>query len=136
MLVRKIRKKVNTVKKKILKIVGIILLLFVITLIAAPFFLKGKIADIIKNKPAVITSINLADSDKILSWIFDSLNNKNTKVICAGNSSSGIKETAIFKCPAVNIGPRQNGRFRSSNVFDVKYDDKQIYETIFKCIND
>jgi UDP-N-acetylglucosamine 2-epimerase len=64
------------------------------------------------------------------------LNNKNIKVVCAGNSSSGIKETAIFKCPVVNIGPRQNGRFRSNNVFDVKYDDKQIYETIFKCIND
>ena len=64
------------------------------------------------------------------------LNNKNIKVVCAGNSSSGIKETAIFKCPVVNIGPRQNGRFRSSNVFDVKYDEKQIYETIFKCIND
>jgi UDP-hydrolysing UDP-N-acetyl-D-glucosamine 2-epimerase len=64
------------------------------------------------------------------------LNNKKIKVVCAGNSSSGIKETAIFKCPVVNIGPRQNGRFRSNNVFDVKYDDKQIYETIFKCIND
>jgi UDP-hydrolysing UDP-N-acetyl-D-glucosamine 2-epimerase len=64
------------------------------------------------------------------------LNNKNTKVICAGNSSSGIKETAIFKCPVVNIGPRQNGRFRSSNVFDVKYDEKQIYQTIFKSIYD
>jgi len=64
------------------------------------------------------------------------LNSKNIKVVCAGNSSSGIKETAIFKCPVVNIGPRQNGRFRSNNVFDVKYDDKQIYETIFKCIND
>jgi len=64
------------------------------------------------------------------------LNNKKIKVVCAGNSSSGIKETAIFKCPVVNIGPRQNGRFRSSNVFDVKYDDKQIYETIFRCIND
>ena len=64
------------------------------------------------------------------------LNNKSVKVICAGNSSSGIKETAIFKCPVVNIGPRQNGRFRSSNVFDVKYDDKQIYETIVKCIYD
>ena len=64
------------------------------------------------------------------------LNNENIKVVCAGNSSSGIKETAIFKCPVVNIGPRQNGRFRSSNVFDVKYNKKQIYETIFKCIND
>ncbi len=37
-------------RKKILKIIGIVLLLLVITLIAAPFFLKGKIADIIKNK--------------------------------------------------------------------------------------
>lgn len=64
------------------------------------------------------------------------LNNKITKVICAGNSSSGIKETAIFKCPVVNIGPRQNGRLRSSNVFDVKYDEKQIYESIYKCIYD
>ncbi len=64
------------------------------------------------------------------------LNNKSVKVICAGNSSSGIKETAIFKCPVVNIGPRQNGRFRSSNVFDVKYNENQIYEIIFKCIYD
>ena len=64
------------------------------------------------------------------------LNNKHTKVICAGNSSSGIKETAIFKCPVVNIGPRQNGRFRSSNVFDVTCNEKQIYEAIFKCIYD
>jgi len=64
------------------------------------------------------------------------LNKKCVKVICAGNSSSGIKETAIFKCPVVNIGPRQNGRFRSSNVFDAKYDEKQIYEKIFKCIYD
>ena len=65
-----------------------------------------------------------------------SLNKKNIRVICAGNSSSGIKETAIFKCPVVNIGPRQNGRFRSSNVFDVNYDNKKIYNIIFKCIND
>ena len=64
-----------------------------------------------------------------------SLNKKYMKVICAGNSSSGIKETAIFKCPVVNIGPRQNGRFRSTNVFDVNYDNKKIYNLIFKCIN-
>ena len=30
--------------------------------------------------------------------------NKKTKIACVGNSSSGIKETAIFKCPTVNIG--------------------------------
>ncbi len=64
------------------------------------------------------------------------LNKKNTKVVCVGNSSSGIKETAIFKCPVVNIGPRQNGRFRSTNVFDVKYSKNQIYDTIIRCIYD
>ncbi|MGB5821431.1 MAG: AsmA-like C-terminal region-containing protein [Saonia sp.] len=37
-------------KKKILKIVGILLLLFITTLVAAPFFLKSKISDIMKNK--------------------------------------------------------------------------------------
>ncbi len=64
------------------------------------------------------------------------LNKIKNLVICVGNSSSGIKETAIFKCPVVNIGPRQNGRFRSSNVFDVKYSTNQIYDTILKCIYD
>ncbi|MBC8767158.1 AsmA family protein [Arenibacter sp. BSSL-BM3] len=37
-------------KKKILKIVGGFFLVIVLLLIATPFFLKGKIADIIKNK--------------------------------------------------------------------------------------
>ncbi|WP_047419034.1 AsmA-like C-terminal region-containing protein [Cellulophaga sp. Hel_I_12] len=37
-------------KNKILKIVGIVFLLIIMVLVAAPFFLKGKIADIIKNK--------------------------------------------------------------------------------------
>lgn len=37
-------------KKKILKIVGGVFLVLVLLLIATPFFLKGKIADIIKNK--------------------------------------------------------------------------------------
>ncbi|WP_158975612.1 AsmA-like C-terminal region-containing protein [Cellulophaga sp. L1A9] len=55
-------------KKKILKIVGIILLLFVITLIAAPFFLKGKIADIIKNKVnnSITATFDFEDADLTL----------------------------------------------------------------------
>ncbi|MDX1769645.1 MAG: AsmA family protein, partial [Arenibacter troitsensis] len=43
-------------KKKILKIVGGLFLVMILLLVAAPFFLKGKIADIIKNK--VNNSIN------------------------------------------------------------------------------
>jgi len=48
------------------------------------------------------------------------------RVVCAGNSSSGIKETPIFGCPTVNIGSRQEGRLRGSNVLDADYDADRI----------
>ncbi len=55
-------------KKKIFKIIGIILLVFVGLLIAAPFFLKGKIADIIKNKVnnSINATFDFADADLTL----------------------------------------------------------------------
>lgn len=52
-------------KRKLLKAVGIVCLLLVITVIAAPFFLRGKISEVIKNK--VNANINgtfdFADAD-------------------------------------------------------------------------
>lgn len=51
----------------------------------------------------------------------------NTKVLCMGNSSSGIKETPAFGCPTVNIGSRQDGRLRATNVIDCDYSSDQIY---------
>lgn len=53
-----------------------------------------------------------------------------------GNSSSGIKETPAFNCPAVNIGPRQSGRLRGSNVIDVEYDRQAIVAAVKMCIDD
>lgn len=47
-----------------------------------------------------------------------------------GNSSSGIKETPLFRVPTVNIGSRQEGRKRSENVFDVAHDEEIIYKTL------
>jgi UDP-hydrolysing UDP-N-acetyl-D-glucosamine 2-epimerase len=45
------------------------------------------------------------------------------KTAClVGNSSSAIREGAFIGTPAVNIGPRQEGRQRGSNVVDVGYD--------------
>ncbi len=44
------------------------------------------------------------------------------RVVCAGNSSSGVKETAALDCPTVNIGSRQAGRLRAENVVDAPYD--------------
>lgn len=51
---------------------------------------------------------------------------KEGRGVYAGNSSSGIKETAIFGCPVVNIGSRQAGRLRADNVIDTQYDQDQI----------
>jgi UDP-hydrolysing UDP-N-acetyl-D-glucosamine 2-epimerase len=57
-------------------------------------------------------------------------------IICIGNSSSGIKETATFNCPTINIGTRQKGRLRSTNIIDCGYNDEQIYMAIKKCLDD
>jgi UDP-hydrolysing UDP-N-acetyl-D-glucosamine 2-epimerase len=58
------------------------------------------------------------------------------KVVCAGNSSSGIKETPVFGCPTVNIGSRQLGRLRGENVIDVKYSKQSIIDAIKICLAD
>ncbi len=59
---------------------------------------------------------------------------KNTRIVCAGNSSSGIKETPYFGCPTVNVGTRQDGRLRGSNVIDVNYNKREIIDAINNCI--
>jgi len=56
--------------------------------------------------------------------------------VYAGNSSSGIKETAIFGCPVVNIGTRQQGRLRADNVIDTGYDAEAIYAACRKGLFD
>jgi UDP-N-acetylglucosamine 2-epimerase (non-hydrolysing)/GDP/UDP-N,N'-diacetylbacillosamine 2-epimerase (hydrolysing) len=53
-----------------------------------------------------------------------------------GNSSSGIHETPTLKIPAINIGNRQMGRERASNVLDVPNDASQIEKAIHKALFD
>jgi len=60
----------------------------------------------------------------------------NIRVACVGNSSSGIKETPAFGCPTVNIGSRQDGRLRGSNVLDVEYDSDAIVTAVNRCLYD
>jgi UDP-N-acetylglucosamine 2-epimerase (non-hydrolysing)/GDP/UDP-N,N'-diacetylbacillosamine 2-epimerase (hydrolysing) len=62
--------------------------------------------------------------------------NPQLKVVCVGNSSSGIKETPVFDCPTVNIGSRQNGRLRGNNVIDTDYDEIEIFDAVRKCLDD
>lgn len=52
----------------------------------------------------------------------------------AGNSSSGLLEAPTFKIPAVNIGRRQNLRFRGVNVIDVEFNEKEIVQAIHKAL--
>ena len=47
-----------------------------------------------------------------------------------GNSSAAIREGAFLGLPAVNIGIRQMGRERGSNVTDVDHDREQIVDAI------
>ncbi len=49
-----------------------------------------------------------------------------------GNSSSGIREAAFLGVPSVNIGNRQLGRERGSNVLDVNNDRAKIFHAIKK----
>jgi UDP-N-acetylglucosamine 2-epimerase len=47
-----------------------------------------------------------------------------------GNSSAGIREIASFGVPAVNIGDRQVGRERNSNVIDTSSEYDSIVSAI------
>lgn len=59
---------------------------------------------------------------------------KNAKCI-VGNSSSGLLEAPTFKVPAVNIGRRQDMRFRGINVIDVPFDINAIIAAINRAMS-
>lgn len=62
--------------------------------------------------------------------------NRDVRVACVGNSSSGVKETPMFGCPTVNIGARQQGRLRGENVVTVDYNEGEIYKATRACLFD
>lgn len=59
-----------------------------------------------------------------------------TRGACLGNSSSGLKETPAFGCPAVDIGTRQAGRLAADNLLRVGYDADAIYAALKAAITD
>ncbi|HEX6702577.1 MAG TPA: UDP-N-acetylglucosamine 2-epimerase, partial [Gaiellaceae bacterium] len=53
------------------------------------------------------------------------------KTAClVGNSSSAIREGSFAGTPAVNVGTRQEGRERGSNVIDVGYDRHEVVDAV------
>ena len=47
-----------------------------------------------------------------------------------GNSSSGIVEAASFNLPVVNVGSRQDGKFKPKNVINTGYDHQEILRAV------
>jgi UDP-N-acetylglucosamine 2-epimerase (non-hydrolysing)/GDP/UDP-N,N'-diacetylbacillosamine 2-epimerase (hydrolysing) len=56
--------------------------------------------------------------------------------VMIGNSSSGIIEAPSFHLPVINIGTRERGRERSTNVIDVGYNKEEIKKAIEKALYD
>lgn len=56
--------------------------------------------------------------------------------VLLGNSSSGILEAPSFSLPAVNIGNRQAGRFKSANVIDAAPTVNGINDALLKALSD
>jgi len=66
----------------------------------------------------------------------DFINLLATADVFIGNSSSGIIESSYLRLPVVNIGDRQKGRERSTNVIDCDYNKQQIEGAIEKALSD
>lgn len=52
-----------------------------------------------------------------------------------GNSSSGILETPYLGVPTVNIGERQKGRYRCSNIIQSEFSESEIKNAIEKALS-
>ena len=91
---------------------------------AGSSLLKSKILSAKKNDNYYFENLPRADYLRIL---------KMSECI-VGNSSSGIIESSTFKIPTVNIGRRQNQRFRPVNVVDVNdMNENKIVKSIKLC---
>lgn len=66
----------------------------------------------------------------------DYLGLMNVASVLLGNSTSGIIEAPSFHLPVVNIGSRQAGRERSTNVIDVGYDKRKIVKAVKTALYD
>lgn len=56
--------------------------------------------------------------------------------VMIGNSSSGIIEAPSFQLAVVNVGSRQEGRWRGQNVIEVSYRQEDIFAGIQKALFD
>lgn len=104
------------------------------------------------NNYIVIYPNNDAGSAKILSVIENYQQNPNFKIypsirfeyfltllknseFIIGNSSAGVREAPFYGLPSINIGTRQNARFKSNSIIDCDYDELSVLQAIEKIAN-
>ena len=80
-----------------------------------------------EKKPYLHSFINLTHEDY--------LSVMRAADVMLGNSSSGIIEAPSFKIPVINIGTRQQGRARSTNIIDVEPERHEIIDAIDFALN-
>ena len=90
-----------------------------------------EIKKISKNKKNIIVVKNLGR--KMYFSILNYLGTFN-KGICLGNSSSGIKETMFFNCKTLNLGSRQESRFKTNNILDCNLNLQKIISEVKKLL--
>ena len=114
------------------------------------------VIDGLKNTNIIFTKANSDTNGRVINLMIDKYVNKSSyKSICfaslgklrylsalqfmdatVGNSSSGLTETSAFKIGAINIGDRQKGRIKTSNVIDCKPDKlsiKKAFKKLYSC---
>lgn len=96
---------------------------------------RSMIAEI--SKLAKKQTKNIQVMPSLGRWLYHGvLNMCRRQGACVGNSSSGIKETPAFGVPTVNIGFRQRGRLRSTNVIDCDYATESVVAACKKALFD
>lgn len=101
------------------------------------------------NNYIVVYPNNDAGSGKILSAIDNYQQKSNFKIypsirfeyfltllknadFIIGNSSAGVREAPFYGLPSINIGTRQNARFKGNSVIDCGYAENDISQAIAK----
>jgi len=94
-------------------------------------YIIKKIKNFKSNNKNIFLTKSLGRKDY---WGVMNLIKSKFKVICIGNSSSGIKESAAFSCPTINVGNRQKGRVAPKNIIHCPADSKIIFNKITKIL--
>ncbi len=90
-------------------------------------YINEKLEQIARDQPSKITVVASLGTQKYLSFM------KQAEFVI-GNSSSGIVEAPMLKVPVVDLGDRQVGRYKCTNVISCYETYESISKAVFKAL--